>query len=234
MKILQKQLSNHFFSTKRFKTEIKSSKDKMDQLNTQFQKHLCFSFLIKYDWKFTPHGEIFFTIRCKNTPNSVKVDFYTSKCKKKVKFNRKIVSLVGESFYTKGCKSVKVNFYTLWCNGQHSKEYPKRPQKIGNLSWCNSNLGGYFSPFLNFQDLPFSVQKNGPQLAPFVVSQPYKTCQEGQPWVPLWTPPDAQAGRRSTFVASACSAWWQKFQKSEIFTTDFYRLGSGRPSAGRA
>ena len=98
----------------------------MDQLNTQFQKHLCFSFLIKYDWKFTPHGEIFFTIRCKNTPNSVKVDFYTSKCKKKVKFNRKIVSLVGESFYTKGCKSVKVNFYTLWCNGQHSKEYPEK------------------------------------------------------------------------------------------------------------
>ena len=96
----------------------------MDQLNTQFQKHLCFSFLIKYDWKFTPHGEIFFTMRCTNTPNSVKVDFYTSKCKKKVKFNRKIVSLVGESFYTKGCKSVKVNFYTLWCNGQHSKEYP--------------------------------------------------------------------------------------------------------------
>ena len=63
-------------------------------------------------------------MRCTNTPNSVKVDFYTSKCKKKVKFNRKIVSLVGESFYTKGCKSVKVNFYTLWCNGQHSKEYP--------------------------------------------------------------------------------------------------------------
>ena len=79
---------------------------------------------IKCDWKFTPHGEIFFTMRCTNTPNSVKVDFYTSKCKKKVKFNRKIVSLVGESFYTKGCKSVKVNFYTLWCNGQHSKEYP--------------------------------------------------------------------------------------------------------------
>ena len=101
-------------------------------------------------------------MRCTNTPNSVKVDFYTSKCKKKVKFNRKIVSLVGESFYTKGCKSVKVNFYTLWCNGQHSKEYPKRPQKIGNLSWCNSNLGGYFSPFLNFQDLPFSVQKMAP------------------------------------------------------------------------
>ena len=67
-------------------------------------------------------------MRCTNTPNSVKVDFYTSKCKKKVKFNRKIVSLVGESFYTKGCKSVKVNFYTLWCNGQHSKEYP-----FGNL-----------------------------------------------------------------------------------------------------
>ena len=65
-------------------------------------------------------------MRCTNTPNSVKVDFYTSKCKKKVKFNRKIVSLVGESFYTKGCKSVKVNFYTLWCNGQHSKEYSKK------------------------------------------------------------------------------------------------------------
>ena len=102
----------------------------MDQLNTQFQKHLCFSFLIKYDWKFTPHGEIFFTIRCKNTPNSVKVDFYTSKCKKKVKFNRKIVSLVGESFYTKGCKSVKVNFYTLWCNGQHSGIFPPTLQSL--------------------------------------------------------------------------------------------------------
>ena len=71
-------------------------------------------------------------MRCTNTPNSVKVDFYTSKCKKKVKFNRKIVSLVGESFYTKGCKSVKVNFYTLWCNGQHSKEYPPR---YGKPSW---------------------------------------------------------------------------------------------------
>ena len=73
-------------------------------------------------------------MRCTNTPNSVKVDFYTSKCKKKVKFNRKIVSLVGESFYTKGCKSVKVNFYTLWCNGQHSKEYPYlAPADLKNL-----------------------------------------------------------------------------------------------------
>ena len=69
-------------------------------------------------------------MRCTNTPNSVKVDFYTSKCKKKVKFIRKLVSLVGESFYTKGCKSVKVNFYTLWCNGQHSKEYPKSDPKV--------------------------------------------------------------------------------------------------------
>ena len=73
-------------------------------------------------------------MRCTNTPNSVKVDFYTSKCKKKVKSNRKIVSLVGESFYTKGCKSVKVNFYTLWCNGQHSKEYPRKVMKMSGLT----------------------------------------------------------------------------------------------------
>ena len=31
-------------------------------------------------------------MRCTNTPNSVKVDFYTSKCKKKVKFNKKNIA----------------------------------------------------------------------------------------------------------------------------------------------
>ena len=91
-------------------------------------------------------------MRCTNTPNSVKVDFYTSKCKKKVKFNRKIVSLVGESFYTKGCKSVKVNFYTLWCNGQHSKEYPDHDNDHDNdndYDNCEQGKWGHCPPTCN-------------------------------------------------------------------------------------
>ena len=90
-------------------------------------------------------------MRCTNTPNSVKVDFYTSKCKKKVKFNRKIVSLVGESFYTKGCKSVKVNFYTLWCNGQHSKEWNKE------MKFTKSHIQSLKE--MKFKNLMFSFLK---------------------------------------------------------------------------
>ena len=42
-------------------------------------------------------------------------------------------------------RGVEVNFYTLWCNGQHCKEYPiKVCKKYSNLKLnCNIQMGVY-------------------------------------------------------------------------------------------
>ena len=61
----------------------------------------------------TQVGEKSFTFKWKITPKGVKVNYYTSKWKKKVKLKRHI-SPTGEHFYTRGCKYLHfvVHFYT--------------------------------------------------------------------------------------------------------------------------